>query len=124
MQFSAFEKWWDDQRQHQEVKGPSSSNATTTGTAPTLGSNLSDQIAYSGSATVSSGSSAVATEKKVAIGLEGVNMGGFGLGFGLRAAMPKMPSFRVRISFDIDLFIFFLSRFIQDFQIVLLTFYL
>ena len=36
---------------------------------------------------------AAPAEKKVAIGFEGINFAGFGLG--LRAAMPKMPSFRV-----------------------------
>ena len=34
-------------------------------------------------------------DKKVAIGFEGLN---FGMGMGLRAAMPKLPSFRVNIN--------------------------
>ena len=33
-----------------------------------------------------------AADKKVAIGFEGLNIG---MGMGLRAAMPKLPSFRV-----------------------------
>jgi len=78
--FKAFENWWDDQTKRESSKTsalPSSSSVR----APTSTVAVPSAVP-------------AAPEKKVALGFDGLNFG-FGLGLGLRAAMPKLPSFRV-----------------------------
>lgn len=82
----AFENWWDEQIKR-ETKGPTSTTSSSSTVGPVLA-----QPAQS--ATQSSEQQPAAAAKKVGLGFEGLNFG-FGLGLGLRAAMPKLPSFRV-----------------------------
>lgn len=81
--FKAFENWWDDQQKREEKgsvfkKTPSSTQqASSAASMASSASNIQN-----------------AADKKVAIGFEGLNIG---MGMGLRAAMPKLPSFRRKI---------------------------
>ena len=77
----AFENWWDDQQKREEKGSVFKKTASST-----------QQVSSSASMASSATSMKKTTDKKVAIGFEGFN---FGMGMGLRAAMPKLPSFRV-----------------------------
>ena len=88
----AFENWWDDQQKREEKGSVFKKTASST-----------QQVSSSASMASSATSMKKTTDKKVAIGFEGFN---FGMGMGLRAAMPKLPSFRVILL--IHLLIYFL----------------
>ena len=97
---TAFEKWWDDQRQRHEARAPTGSNTAPTTTTAAVATATTATTTTTTTPLLPGGAGAntaptAAVEKKVAISLEGVGMG-FGLGFGLRATLPKLPSFRVR----------------------------
>lgn len=88
--FIAFENWWDEQSK-QETKGP----LTKPNSLNSITSALQQPGQPPQSVAQTSEQQPQAATKKVSLGFEGLNFG-FGLGLGLRASMPKLPSFRVR----------------------------
>lgn len=84
--FIAFENWWDDQHKR-ETKDQVSAT-------PTLSSGTQTQQQPFKQITPANEQQPLTSAKKPGFGFEGLNLG-FGLGLGLRAAMPKLPSFRV-----------------------------
>lgn len=89
--FKAFENWWDEQSK-QETKGP----LTKPNSLNSITSALQQPGQPPQSVAQTSEQQPQAATKKVSLGFEGLNFG-FGLGLGLRASMPKLPSFRRKI---------------------------